>query len=104
MLKNVPLDKETDELKELVKKNLEVTNDIHEIAIYVKKYIFWQKIFGVLKLFFIIVPIIISIIYLPPLLKQLLAQYESIVNLKSGVNAVPMELKEFTPNIFKFWK
>ena len=82
MLNSVQLDNQKDdELKDLIKQNIKLTEEIHEIATYVKKYIFWQKIFGFLKIFIFIIPLAIGIIYLPPLLNQVLEQYKTILDI-----------------------
>ncbi|MDA3839871.1 MAG: hypothetical protein PF572_02170 [Patescibacteria group bacterium] len=104
MLNSVQLDNQKDdELKDLIKKNIKLSEDIHEIAIYVKKYIFWSRIFSFFKLFIIIIPIILSIIYLPPLLGQVLDQYKTILNVSSGVNNVP-NIESLSPDLLKFIK
>lgn len=103
MSENAPLDNKDDELKSLIKQNIKLSEDIHDIAVNVKKYIFWSKIFGIFKLFIIIIPLILSIIYLPPLLKQVLQQYESIVNVSSGVDNIP-SIEKISPNLLKFIK
>ena len=59
-----------DEIKKLLEKNLELTEEIYKMVKGIKKYIFWQKVFSFLKILIIVVPIIIGIIYLPPLLKR----------------------------------
>lgn len=101
MLNNVPSDRETSEIKELLEKNIKLTKEIHEIALYVKKYIFWSRIFGVFKLLIILIPIILSIIYLPPLLGQVLEQYKTILNVGSSINNAPMEISS---DFLKFLK
>jgi len=107
MSKNVELDKEIKEepleLRDLLEKNLKLTNEIHDIAVYVKKYIFWQKIFGFLKIFIFVIPLVIGIIYLPPLLNQVLDQYKTILEMGSNVNNMP-SLDSLSPNFLKYIK
>lgn len=100
MSENVLSDNKDDELKNLIKKNIKLSEDIHEIAVYVKKYIFWSKIFSIFKLFIIIIPLILSIIYLPPLLRQVLDQYEKI---SSSVDSIP-NIEKLSPDLLKFIK
>ncbi len=104
MLNSAELDSQKDgEIKELIEKNLKLTEEVHEIAVYIKKYIFWQKIFGFLKLFLIIIPLVISIIYLPPLLGQVFDQYKTILDMGSTVNNMP-SLDSLSPDLLKFIK
>ena len=53
--------------------------EIRESTRLIYRYIYWQKIFRWFKLAIIIIPLIIGAIYLPPLLKDLLGIYSSIL-------------------------
>lgn len=104
MLNSVQLDNQKDdELKDLIKQNIKLSEEIHDIAVYVKKYIFWQRIFGFLKIFIFVIPLIIGLIYLPPLLGQVLEQYKTILDVGSSVNNIP-DLDSVTPGLFNFLK
>jgi len=76
-----------DEIKKLLEKNLELTEEIYKMVKGIKKYIFWQKVFSFLKILIIVVPIIIGIIYLPPLLKGVFQQYQSLLGGGDGLNS-----------------
>jgi hypothetical protein len=104
-----------EEIKKLLEKNLEITKEIHEMVKGIKSYIFWQRIWGVFKVLIIVVPVIFGIIYLPPLLKDVFRQYQSLLgigdmnlNLESlgGENLLNSFLKEnggtVTPEIQKY--
>jgi len=69
------------EIKNLLEKNFELTKEIHEMTKKMSRYLFWQQIFSVLKLLIIIVPIVVGIIYLPPLLKNLMSQYQELLGI-----------------------
>ena len=73
-----------EEIKKLLEKNLKLTGEIYKMAKSIKSFILWQRIFSALKILIIVVPIIIGIIYLPPLLKDLINQYQSILGLGGG--------------------
>jgi len=64
-----------EEMKELLQKNLELTQEIHEMTHKIKSYITFQKFMSTIYFLIIFVPIILSLIYLPPLLKGLFSQY-----------------------------
>ena len=67
-----------EEVKKLLEKNLKLTEEIHRMAKSIKSFMMWQKIFGFLKILIIVVPIVIGIIYLPPLLKNIFEQYQGL--------------------------
>jgi len=83
MAVNLPQNDDID-IKSLLEKNLELTQEIHGMMRSVKRYMLWQRIIGIIYFLLIVVPIIISIIYLPPLLKNLFGQYQQILNGESG--------------------
>jgi len=71
------------ELKELLEKNLKSNQEILLGMKKINNYITWQKIWLVVKLFLIVIPIIISLIYLPPLLKGAFSSYQELLNIPS---------------------
>lgn len=80
------------ELKELLEKNLALTEEIHEMTHKIKRYISFQKFMSAVYFLIIVVPIILSIIYLPPLLKNIFSQYGNAIgidgsSLKNLLNA-----------------
>lgn len=67
------------ELKELLRENLELTKEVRSMVSHINRYVAWQRIFGFLKVLIIIIPIVLGVIYLPPLLKEPYKQLLSIV-------------------------
>lgn len=53
--------------------------EIRESTRLIYKYIYWQRIWGWFRLLLIIVPLIAGAIYLPPLLKDLISSYTSVL-------------------------
>ena len=53
--------------------------EIRESTRLIYKYIYWQRIFGWFKWALIIIPLVIGAIYLPPLLKDLIGIYSSVL-------------------------
>ena len=68
-----------EEIKNLLKENLKLNQEIYKMVKDIKSFVFWQRIWGVVKILIIVAPIIIGIIYLPPLFKQVLGQYQSLL-------------------------
>lgn len=59
-----------EEMKKLLEKNLELTEKMYKMTKYIKRYVIWSQILGVLKILIIVTPIILGIMYLPALFKQ----------------------------------
>jgi hypothetical protein len=76
-----------EEIKKILEENLRLTQEIHDMTHKIKSYVTFQKIMSVFYLLIIVVPIIISIIYLPPLIKSYLGPYEELLNDSSGLGA-----------------
>lgn len=74
-MENEKLDNPTDEQTELLRRNLEVSEDILKKTDYIKEYIKWQKIWGVVKILVVVVPIVLGVIYLPPMIRNYLSQF-----------------------------
>ena len=72
--------KEEADLEKLLKQNLTISQEILDISRYIKKYVFWKKVIGLVKVFIILVPIILGIIYLPPIIE------DSLDNINENIN------------------
>lgn len=78
---SIKLQKKPDqEIKELLEKNLEMNKEIREMVKSVKTYIVWQRVWFVLKLVIIIIPITLGFIYLPPILSDIFEQYKGVLD------------------------
>ena len=73
-----------EEIKKLLKENLKLNQEIYKMVKGIKSFLFWQRIWGVIKILIIVAPIIIGIIYLPPLFKQVMGQYQSLLGVGQG--------------------
>ncbi len=73
-----------DEIKKLLEKNLELNQEIFKMVKSIKIYVITQRIWFVLKILIIVVPITLGIIYLPPLLKDVVGKYQQLLGLGSG--------------------
>ncbi|MFA5317985.1 MAG: hypothetical protein WC323_00705 [Patescibacteria group bacterium] len=90
---------ELQQLKELLDENIQLTKELEEKVQKINRYIKWQRSFTLIKIFIIVVPIILGIIYLPPILKDLMNPYQELLNntnsLGSGLDVNSL-LNEFT--------
>lgn len=66
------------EQNKLLRQNLELSQEILNRTIWIKKYLKWQQVMGYVKIFIIVIPIIIGLVYLPPLLKGYFDQLASL--------------------------
>ena len=73
-----------EEIKKLLEKNLELNQEIYVLVSKMNKWIFWQRIWSVLKIAVIIIPLAIGFLYLPPLLKDAFSQYQELLGIGSS--------------------
>lgn len=92
-------DHNQDDIKGLVEKNIELTEEVLRLTKKINSFVVWERVFGVLKIFLIVIPIIWGIIYLPPLLEQAFGIYRDLLSsgeiwheLSGGVKAAPSGL------------
>lgn len=72
------------DVKELLRENLELTKEIHGMTKKIKRHITFQKIITFVYLIIIVAPIILSVIFLPPLIKNILGQYQGLLGGDAG--------------------
>lgn len=68
----------TEQQIELMRRNLEISEEILKKTEYIKSYVKWQKIWSIINVLLIVIPIIIGIVYLPPLIKNYLDNFTSL--------------------------
>ena len=73
---------EVGQVKKLLEQNLGLTKEIYVMTKKIKGYIAFQKVMSLVYIALIVVPIILSIIYLPPLLNGLLSQYKEALGIQ----------------------
>lgn len=59
-----------EDLAALLQANLAMTKEIQAMVKHINTYVAWQRLFGWIKLILILVPLIIGVIYLPPLIRD----------------------------------
>ncbi len=69
-----------EEIKKLLEENMRLTQEVHDMTHKIKSYITFQKIMSFVYLVLIVGPIIFSIFYLPPIMKQVFGQYTELLN------------------------
>lgn len=74
-----------DQIEKLIEQNLKLTEEIFRMTKKIKGYISFQKVVSFIYLLLIVVPLILGIIYLPPLLGNVFNQYNQFLG-SEGLN------------------
>ncbi|MAG28747.1 hypothetical protein CL632_01175 [bacterium] len=81
-----------------MRENLTLTKEIMEHTRKTRRYILFAQILNVLKVVLIIGPIILAILYLPPLIEQLLGTYSELLG--GGTGQTILEGNSFVNKLF----
>lgn len=84
-----------EEIKELVEKNSGAIQEMQKQMKFVYRYIFWQRIWMIVRVVFIVILIAVGLIYLPPLIQSAIAPYQNLLQELGG------QQKELFENIKK---
>jgi cation transport ATPase len=71
---------QSDELISLLRENLKKNEEILKISRDVKKYMRWQNIWSITRILVIAIPLIVGAIYLPPLIKEYIQSYQTVLS------------------------
>lgn len=88
-----------EEIKKLLEQNLEYSKETYRLTKKIKSYITFQKVMSVIYILLIVVPIILSIVFLPPLLKGVFDQYKDILGVEGQSGSIFDVLKGSGGNI-----
>ncbi|OGF24174.1 hypothetical protein A3H09_02530 [Candidatus Falkowbacteria bacterium RIFCSPLOWO2_12_FULL_45_13] len=83
---------EVEQIKKLLEKNLEYSKEIYRMTKKIRNYVNFQKVISLIYLLLIVVPLILGLIYLPPLLKGVFDQYKDIFGAGTGEGASVQDL------------
>ncbi|MEK9130226.1 MAG: hypothetical protein AAB526_02420 [Patescibacteria group bacterium] len=68
-----------EQIKKLLEENLEYSKEILKLNKKIYKYIFWKKVFDWIKTIIIVISIVWSIVFLPPMLKNFFDSYQELI-------------------------
>lgn len=85
-------------LEDLVRENLMISREIFEQTKKVRRYILMGQILNAVKIVLIAGPIIIAIIYLPPLIRSMIGTYSDLLG--SGTGNTMIEGGGFIQELF----
>lgn len=75
-------------LEQLIQKNINLSQRVLDLTIYIKKYIFFQKIFGWIKFVVIMIPIILGILYLLPFFQSMAGEFQNLSDLLKQLHSI----------------
>jgi len=58
------------ELHKLLQENLKISKELQKMTEKINRWVVWQRVTGIIKILIIIIPIVLGVIYLPPLVKK----------------------------------
>ncbi|OIO48599.1 MAG: hypothetical protein AUJ34_02830 [Parcubacteria group bacterium CG1_02_41_12] len=86
-------------MESIVKENLELTKQVLEYVKKTRRYILFGQILNVIKIVLIIGPIVLAIIYLPPILRQFLSTYSDLLD--GGTGSTILQGGGFVDKLFE---
>lgn len=75
-----------EEIKKILEENLKLTQEIYEMTKKIKSFITFQKVMSFVYFLLIVGPLVLGIIFLPPLLKNVFSQYSELLGGEGGFN------------------
>ena len=75
----------------LLEENMKMNKEIHKIVKKLRSHMFWQSVFGFLKVLIIVLPIVFGIWYLSPYIREMYAQYQQIVGFTEQAGTIDMK-------------
>lgn len=76
------------ELKALVAENLKLTRDLAFSIKKIRRYIFWLQLTNLLKFILIAIPLVLGVVYLRPLVTNLVQTYQQLLGDGSAVGSL----------------
>lgn len=74
-------------VQELLEKNLKWSQIIYEQNRRINHKLMWSAVANWLRLLVIVIPIVLGILFLPPLVKQLMNSYSGLLNTAGGIKS-----------------
>jgi len=99
------IENKSDNLQSLIEKNIKWSQANYELSKKINHKLMWLLISGYLKWALILIPLILGLIYLPPLLKDLFSQYQGLLDstgtMKAGLGDVSSLNSDQLQNLLK---
>ena len=72
------------DIRELLEENQQLLKLILHQTLKTRKYIFWGRTISLLYIVFLVAPIVVAIIYLPPLFEKVISPYQELLGSDGG--------------------
>jgi hypothetical protein len=95
-----PVPASLDSLKELLEKNLKWSQIIYEQNRRIHGKLVWSAVADWLRVFLILIPLVLALIYLPPIVGNIWSQYEDLLGSDTGAKKVDQTSLN---NVFKMF-
>lgn len=92
------IDRGGDEVRALLEKNLELNSEIYKMVKGIKRYVIFQQTMSVIKILVFAAMVVISLIYLPPLMGQAFGYYKELLGGLSGMGEASGQLQALDLN------
>ncbi len=69
-----------DELTKLYRKNLDLLEEMKEQVFLIRRYLWWARLGGIIKFVIIVMPILLAMVYLPPILRDLMLKLQQLLS------------------------
>ena len=73
-----------EDFKKLLEENIAKNEEVYQISKKIKKYLVMGQILSILRLLFIVIPLILAILYLPSLLSGAWSNYQGLLDATAG--------------------
>jgi len=80
------------ELQRLLKENLQISKELYAMTKNIKRWVAMQRVWTVVKILIILVPVILGVLYLPSLIKQTVEPYQALLNVGANSQQLPGSL------------
>lgn len=91
------------ELQKLLVQNLEISKELYDMTKKIKAWVTMQRVWGVLKILIILVPLVLGAIYLPPLVQKSVEPvqniYQQFLDLTQGTKEQEALIEQYTEQL-----
>lgn len=91
------------DLQKLLQENLKISHELFEMTKKIKRWVTFQRVWGVVKILIILVPLILASIYLPPLVQKsvepIRTLYQEFTNLTQGVKQQEALIQQYSDQL-----
>jgi len=92
------------ELHKLLQENLKISKELRKMTEKINRWVVWQRVTGVIKILIIIIPIVLGVIYLPPLVKKSIQPLQDVYQEFLGFNQGAQEQSSLIQQISEQFK